>query len=77
MDHSAHKTAMQTRTKTMQFHLISFTGKEKDEETGYGYLPHQAWKALLGPGCIELVTRALEGNGQKERAFDGKFLLDQ
>ena len=37
MDHSAYKTAMQIRTKTMQFHLISFTGKEKDEETCYGY----------------------------------------
>ena len=28
---------MPNRTKTMRFHLSPFTGKEKDEETGYGY----------------------------------------
>ncbi len=32
-----HKTEWVNRTKTMRFYPIAFTGKEKDEETGYGY----------------------------------------
>ena len=34
---SAHKTAPQNSTQTMRFCPSSFTGKERDEETGYGY----------------------------------------
>ena len=34
---SAHKTEGVNRTKTIRFHPSPFTGKEKDEETGYGY----------------------------------------
>ena len=33
----AHKTEGVNRTKNMRFYLSSFTGKERDEETGYGY----------------------------------------
>lgn len=34
---SVHKTAPLNRTQTMWFHSSSFTGKERDEETGFGY----------------------------------------
>jgi len=33
-----HKTEGVNRTIFMRFHPSSFTGKEKDEETGYGYV---------------------------------------
>ena len=33
----AHKTEGVSRTQTMRFNLFVFTGKERDEETGYGY----------------------------------------
>ena len=32
-----HKNDGRTRTQTMRFHPFVFTGKERDEETGYGY----------------------------------------
>ena len=32
-----HKSKGVNRAKTMRFHPFGFTGKEKDEETGYGY----------------------------------------
>ena len=34
---SAHKIEGVIRTQIMLFHPFTFTGKEKDEETGYGY----------------------------------------
>ena len=34
---SAHKTEPPNRTQTMRFYPSNFTGKERDEETGYGY----------------------------------------
>ena len=34
---SAHKTEELNRAKTLRFHPFVFTGKERDEETGYGY----------------------------------------
>lgn len=37
MNQRAHKTDMKNRTQTMRFYPFVFTGKEKDEETGYGY----------------------------------------
>ena len=37
LNHPAHKTEGVTRTQIMRFHPSSFTGKERDEETGYGY----------------------------------------
>ena len=37
MIQSAHKTSPSNRTITMRFSPSSFTGKERDEETGYGY----------------------------------------
>ncbi len=37
MIHPAHKTAEVNRTKTMWFPPSFSTGKERDEETGYGY----------------------------------------
>ena len=37
MSLSAHKTEGVNRTKTMRFYPFVFTGKERDEETGYGY----------------------------------------
>ena len=37
MNQIAHKNEGENRTQTMRFHPIVFTGKEKDEETGYGY----------------------------------------
>ena len=42
----------------MRFHSFVFTGKEKDEETGYGYLPHQARQAHHGARYMdhELMT---------------------
>ena len=37
MLHSAQKTNPSNRTQTMRFSSFVFTGKERDEETGYGY----------------------------------------
>ena len=37
MYHPAHKAKGVNRTRTMRFHPFVFTGKERDEETGYGY----------------------------------------
>ena len=37
LTHRAHKTTPSNRTQTMRFYPFVFTGKEKDEETGYGY----------------------------------------
>ena len=37
MKRTAHKTDSRNRTQTMRFYPFVFTGKEKDEETGYGY----------------------------------------
>ena len=37
MTPSAHTPAPPNRTKTMRFYPFVFTGKERDEETGYGY----------------------------------------
>lgn len=37
MNQSVHKITLQNRTQTMRFHPFVFTGKERDEETGYGY----------------------------------------
>ena len=34
---SAHKTKWANRTQPLWFHLSPFTGKERDEETGFGY----------------------------------------
>lgn len=37
LNYSTHKTDGVNRTKTMRFYPYVFTGKERDEETGYGY----------------------------------------
>lgn len=37
MTTSAHKTALINHTQPLRFHPFVFTGKERDEETGYGY----------------------------------------
>lgn len=37
MTPSAHTSAPPNHTRTMRFYPSNFTGKEKDEETGYGY----------------------------------------
>ena len=37
MNQPAHKTALPNRTQTMRSHPFVFTGKERDEETWYGY----------------------------------------
>ena len=37
MTKTSHKTEGVNRTQTMWFHPFTFTGREKDEETGYGY----------------------------------------
>ena len=37
MNQPAHKTALPNRTQTMRFYPFVSTGKERDEETGYGY----------------------------------------
>ena len=37
MNQPAHKTGQPNRTQTMRFGGVLFTGKERDEETGYGY----------------------------------------
>ena len=37
MTTSEHKTTLLNRIETSLFHPFTFTGKEKDEETGYGY----------------------------------------
>ncbi len=37
MSQPAHKTEDASSTKIVRIHPISFTGKERDEETGYGY----------------------------------------
>ena len=36
-EQTSHKTVPLIRTKTLRFSPSSFTGKERDEETGYGY----------------------------------------
>ena len=37
MKQPANRIVPQNRTQNMRFHPSSFTGKEKDGETGYGY----------------------------------------
>ena len=37
MKRTVHKTDLPNRTQTMRFYPSNFTGKERDEETGYGY----------------------------------------
>ena len=37
MTTSAHKTALINHTQPLRFHPSNFTGKERDEETGFGY----------------------------------------
>ena len=37
MEQQVYKTEGVNRTQTMRFHPFVFTGKERDEETGYGY----------------------------------------
>jgi len=37
LNRQAYKTEGVNRTQTMRFYPIVFTGKERDEETGYGY----------------------------------------
>jgi RHS repeat-associated protein len=37
LNYLAHKTEGVNRTQAMRFYPFTFTGKEKDEETGYGY----------------------------------------
>ena len=37
MKKPAHKNNLQNRTQNTRFYPSTFTGKEKDEETGYGY----------------------------------------
>ena len=37
MNRAAHKTEGVNRTKNVRFYRYIFTGKERDEETGYGY----------------------------------------
>ncbi len=37
MNRPAHNTQWVNRTQTMWFYTFGFTGKERDEETGYGY----------------------------------------
>ena len=37
MKQQGHKTEGVNRTKKARFHPFVFTGKERDEETGYGY----------------------------------------
>jgi len=37
MEQLDHRNEKKTLTQTMRFHPFVFTGKEKDEETGYGY----------------------------------------
>ncbi len=37
MTSSAYKTEGVNRTQIMRFYPFVFTGKERDEETGYGY----------------------------------------
>ena len=34
---SVHKTDLSNRTQTLRFYPSNFTGKERDEETGFGY----------------------------------------
>ena len=34
---SSHKTESENRTQNMLFHLLAFTGKERDRETGFSY----------------------------------------
>ena len=58
MKQPAHKTAPQNHTKHAWFAPTPFTGKEKDEETGYGYLPQQVRQAYHGARYMdyELMT---------------------
>ena len=37
MNYSVHKTALQNSPKPLRIYPLVFTGKERDEETGYGY----------------------------------------
>ena len=54
----SHKTTLSNRMFPMPICPSSFTCKEKDEETGYGYLPRQARQAHHGARYMdhELMT---------------------
>ena len=58
MNKPAHITAPQNHTKHAWFAPSPFTGKERDEETGYGYLPQQVRQAYHGARYMdyELMT---------------------
>ena len=58
MNRPAHDTIGANRTQTMRFYPFVFTGKERDKETGYGYLPRQARQAHHGARYMdhELMT---------------------
>lgn len=58
LNYPIYKTERVNRTKTVRFYPFVFTWKEKDEETGYGYLPHQARQAHHGARYMdhELMT---------------------
>ncbi|MBP5548539.1 MAG: hypothetical protein J6X58_06595 [Bacteroidales bacterium] len=58
LNYPIYKTEGVNRTQTMRFYPFVFTGKEKDEETGFGYLPHQARQAHHGARYMdhELMT---------------------
>ena len=58
LNYPIYKTERVNRTQTMRLYPFDFTGKEKDEETGYGYLPHQARQAHHGARYMdhELMT---------------------
>ena len=37
MNQQVHNNERENRTQAMRFYAFTFTGKERDEETGYGY----------------------------------------
>ena len=54
MRQQGHKTEGANRMKTMRFHPFVFTGKEKDEETGFGYFGARYMDHVLMTGRLRL-----------------------
>lgn len=69
MTTSSHKNEEVNRTRNVPFCSSTFTGKERDEETGYGYLPHQVRQAHHGARYMdhELMTMWLSVDPMAEK----------
>ena len=56
-----HNTELQNHTNNAWFHSFTFTGKERDEETGFGYFGARYMDHELMTMWLSLVLMAKKG----------------